>query len=218
MKSMKLCLASLYVAVTGTLASADEPVEGDLTVNQGMVWITDQNQNDGNHPGLGIYGGELGAGLYFRGGNAPGKAFFFGVNEGDMLFATGGGAALTRLVIKDDGNIGVGTLDPAGFKLAVNGAIRAKEVVVDTAWADFVFDPSYALPPLEDVERHIAARGHLPDVPPSAQIELKGLSVGESQRLMMQKIEELTLYAIEQNKRIKALQAEVESLMAGGAR
>lgn len=124
-----------------------------------------------------------------------------------------------RFRIDPSGNIGIGTANPGTHKLAVNGSIRAKEVVVDTNWSDFVFAPDYQLRSLEEVELHIAEHGHLPDVPSASVIESSGLSVGEAQKIMMQKIEELTLYVIELEKRsqsqqrlIDSQQEEIESL------
>jgi hypothetical protein len=91
--------------------------------------------------------------------------------------------------------------------LTVAGTIRAYEVIVDTGWADYVFEPDFVLRDLDEVEAHIAAKGHLPDIPSAADIQANGVNIGEMQTLMMQKIEELTLYIIEQNKRIATLEA-----------
>lgn len=116
-------------------------------------------------------------------------------------------------VIGSTGNIGVGTTTP-DHKLDVNGTIRGKEVIVETGWSDFVFEDSYKLRPLDEVESHIEKFGHLPDVPSAAVVESEGLSVGEAQKIMMQKIEELTLYVIEQDKKIAAQQKEIDRLKA----
>lgn len=111
------------------------------------------------------------------------------------------------------GNVGIGTTTPGDYKLAVNGSIRAKEVVVEASpWPDFVFDDAYRLKSLGEVENHISEHGRLPDVPSAAQVASDGLSLGEAQRIMMQKIEELTLYMIEKDKQVAALQAEVSAL------
>ncbi len=100
------------------------------------------------------------------------------------------------------GKVGIGTTSPS-HPLSVNGTIQAKEVIVETGWADFVFEDTYRLRSLEEVEDHIEEHGHLPDVPSATVVESEGLSVGEAQRIMMQKIEELTLYVIEQDKKIE---------------
>lgn len=109
------------------------------------------------------------------------------------------------------GNVGIGTTNPS-HKLSVNGSIRAKEVIVETGWADHVFEEGYSMRSLKDVESHIEEHGHLPDVPSAATVESQGLSVGEAQKIMMQKIEELTLYMIEKDNQISALQQRVAEL------
>ncbi|MCT3764445.1 hypothetical protein [Elizabethkingia anophelis] len=97
-------------------------------------------------------------------------------------------------------NVGIGTTNPQN-KLDVNGAVHAKEVKVDmTGWADFVFEKEYHLPTLDEVEQHIHEKGHLPNIPNTKEVTENGISLGESQKLLLQKIEELTLYSIEQNK------------------
>lgn len=105
------------------------------------------------------------------------------------------------------GNIGIGTLSPT-HKLAVNGAIRAKEVIVDTGWADDVFAPGYALMSLKQTEAHITKQGHLPGIPSAANVEAHGVSLGETQAALLRKVEELTLHIIAQEKRIEKLESE----------
>ncbi len=116
-------------------------------------------------------------------------------------------------------NVGIGT-DLASnsyngtsnyFKLSVNGPIRAKEVVVETGWADFVFEKNYILRPLKEVERHIEETGHLPEMPSTKEIERNGANVGELLKLQMQKIEELTLYIIDLQKQVESLKANKTS-------
>lgn len=98
--------------------------------------------------------------------------------------------------------IGIGVKDPQN-KLDVNGTIRATEVKVETGWADFVFDKDYKLPTLQEVENHINEHKHLPDIPSEAEVKENGVSLGEMQAKLLQKIEELTLYTIELNKTVK---------------
>lgn len=103
------------------------------------------------------------------------------------------------------GNVGIGTDNPT-YKLSVLGNIRSNEVVVETGWADYVFHEKYKLPLLTDVEKFIQANKHLPNIPSAAEIEKNGLSLGDTQKRMMEKIEELTLYMIEANKKIEKLE------------
>jgi hypothetical protein len=110
-----------------------------------------------------------------------------------------------------DGNVGIGTTNPTQ-KLSVNGTIRAKEVIVDTNWADYVFEPSYRLAPLNEVENAIKEEGHLPGVPSAQEVSAKGISLGEMQAVLLAKIEELTLHQISQEKELHALKAQNAAL------
>lgn len=103
------------------------------------------------------------------------------------------------------GNVGIGYENFGTYKLAVNGSVRSKEVVVETGWADYVFDKEYKLPSLSDVEKFIQQNKHLPNIPSAKEVEEKGLHLGDMQKKMMEKIEELTLYVIQQQKEIEAL-------------
>jgi hypothetical protein len=114
------------------------------------------------------------------------------------------------MTIKQNGNIGIGTTNPT-YKLSVNGNVRSKEVVVESGWADYVFAKEYKLPSLRDVEKFIYTNKHLPNIPSAAEIQTNGLKLGEVQTKMMQKIEELTLYIIDQNKRIELLEKKLEN-------
>jgi hypothetical protein len=99
-----------------------------------------------------------------------------------------------------DGYIGMGTTNPTE-KLSVNGKIRAKEIKVEVAnWPDYVFDEDYELPGLENTEEYIRKNKHLPGIPPSKEVEEEGVSLGEMNMKLLRKIEELTLYILEQNK------------------
>jgi chitodextrinase len=111
-------------------------------------------------------------------------------------------------------NLGVGTTDTRGFSLAVAGGIVAEELTIELQanWPDYVFTEAYELPTLLDMEKHIKEKGHLMNVPSAAEIEKNGLQVGIMQAKLLEKIEELMLYTINQEKRIKALEAEILKL------
>jgi len=95
----------------------------------------------------------------------------------------------------------------------VQGKLEAKEIKVTlTPTADFVFAEDYDLPKLEDVEKHIKEKKHLPEIASAKQMEKEGVNVGEFQIKLLQKIEELTLYTIEQNKQLKIQKEEIELL------
>lgn len=111
-----------------------------------------------------------------------------------------------------DGKIAIGTEDPGSFKLAVNGSVRAKEIVCETGWSDFVFEEDYVLPTLKEVETHITLNGHLKDIPSAAEVAENGVALAEISSRLLQKIEELTLYTIEQEKKIEAEQKKNATL------
>ncbi len=110
------------------------------------------------------------------------------------------------------GRIGIGTPVNPNYRLSVNGNIRAKEVIVESGWSDFVFYPGYYLAPLEEVENYIAANKHLKDIPTEEQVQAEGIGLAEMNKLLLQKVEEITLYLIQSNKRIKELEEQVNSL------
>jgi len=110
------------------------------------------------------------------------------------------------------GRMGIGTAVNPNFALSVNGNIRAKEIIVESGWSDFVFDPGYYLAPLNEVENFIKTNRHLKDIPTEAQVKADGIGLAEMNKLLLQKVEEITLYLIDANKRITELQQQVDSL------
>lgn len=115
--------------------------------------------------------------------------------------------------INSNGNVGIGTTTTGTHRLAVEGSIGAREIKVEASgWSDFVFENDYELRTLEEVEEHIAEKGHLPEIPSEAEVTENGINLGEMNAKLLQKIEELTLYLIEQNKQNQAQQARIEKL------
>lgn len=100
-------------------------------------------------------------------------------------------------------------MNNVNLKLSADGKLFAKEVKVTlTDWPDYVFGEGYALPTLEQTEEYIKDNGHLPGVPSAVEIEEQGLNLGEMNKILMQKVEELTLQVIELNKQVKELKGE----------
>jgi hypothetical protein len=100
------------------------------------------------------------------------------------------------------------------YRLAVRGKIAATDfnVVASGSWPDYVFDPSYKLRSLEETEAYIKEHKHLPNIPAAAVVEKEGFALGDMQKRMMEKIEELTLHLIEANKEIQLLKKQMAGL------
>ena len=112
-------------------------------------------------------------------------------------------------------SLGINTTSTGSHKLAVEGSIGAREIKVEASgsgWSDFVFDDDYDLRPLEEVEQYIAENHHLPEIPSEAEVTENGINLGEMNAKLLQKIEELTLYLIEEHKSNVELRKEVEEL------
>lgn len=114
---------------------------------------------------------------------------------------------------KENSYLGIGTSNFTDgtdtYRLSVKGAIRAERVKVYTTWADFVFEKSYTLPTLEEVEEHIKKNGHLKDIPSATEVETNGIELGEMNKKLLQKVEELTLYIIQLNKELKEVKVQL---------
>ncbi len=136
-----------------------------------------------------------------------------GATGGDLVFGTSPNnstSMVERMRINNEGNIGIGTIATGSHKLAVDGSIGAREIKVEVGtWSDFVFEKNYALPTLKEVEDHIATKGHLKDIPSAVEVEKNGIFLGEMDAKLLQKIEELTLYTIQQEKKISAQEATI---------
>ncbi|ANH80039.1 hypothetical protein A8C56_02735 [Niabella ginsenosidivorans] len=110
-----------------------------------------------------------------------------------------------KLMVAFNGNVGINTASP-GEQLSVNGNIRAKEIKVETAnWPDYVLKKGYPLMSLDSLQKEINTLGRLPGMPAAHEVEKNGLALGEWNRLLTEKNEELTLYILELYREIKAL-------------
>jgi hypothetical protein len=117
------------------------------------------------------------------------------------------------------GAVGIGVTSgasiPAGFLLAVDGKIISEEVKVQLSgnWPDYVFNNNYPLRSFDELRNYIALNKHLPNIPAAAEVEKNGIEVGDMQKRMMEKIEELTLYILELEKKIKDLEKKTEKIV-----
>ncbi|MCX2680628.1 hypothetical protein OOZ15_11805 [Galbibacter sp. EGI 63066] len=174
-------IGKLHIVDTGTIGAKWNPDNSYVNIGGGL--IMDPNE---------IYGM---------------NTLHIGAKNGDLikfLKVNDTGHDL-KMIIKENGNVGIGTPNPGSWKLAVNGQIRAKEIKVDTDWSDFVFEKNYALPTLQEVEQHIKEKGHLQDIPSAEEVEENGIYLGEMDAKLLQKIEELTLYTLQQEEKLKEM-------------
>lgn len=149
---------------------------------------------------------------------------------GNSISSTGGDLFLntvsSNLLINTqagNGKVAIGTVnipnsvmgtDVSGYKLFVQGGILTEEVRVRTDWADYVFDKNYKLKPLAEVKAFIEKHGHLPGTPSAVEVQTQGLELSENATIQQEKIEELFLYIISLDEKVKALEAENEKLKA----
>jgi hypothetical protein len=119
-----------------------------------------------------------------------------------------------RFTVRENGNVGIGTTNPGTFKLAVEGKVGAREFHVTTTspWPDYVFDHSYTLRPIAEVAQFVSENKHLPEMPSASEVETVGHSLGEMDALLLKKVEELTLYIIQQNEEIQVLKKNLNQL------
>jgi len=142
-------------------------------------------------------------GIVIDGGTAYGKS-------GTVLQPNGGNVLIGKTSQTTTG---------VRYRLDVAGPIRANEVTINSTGADFVFENNYKLRPLSDLENFIKQHKHLPEISPAIYMQTNGMSMGEMQTKLLQKVEELTLYTIEQDKKLKEqagqnaeLQKEIKEL------
>ncbi|GAB3433023.1 hypothetical protein [Niabella aquatica] len=180
---------------------------GALTINPGL---SDYNyllfRNNGTSIGIigsnkSIYGNnESNFGLYVYGNNS-------------MEFSTNNSK---RLIIDGSGGVAIGTTSvPIGYKLAVSGKVIADEIKIKpnaSGWPDYVFKPGYIVRSLEETEKFIKHYQHLPEIPSAEQVAKDGVELGNGQAILIKKIEEMTLYLININKRVKQLETENKEL------
>lgn len=165
--------------------------------------------------------GGIGESFVRSGINSSGLVLSTANSSGNIRFLTTG-SGTERMRITNEGYVGIGTSTPTS-KLTVNGTIHATEVkVTSTVTPDYVFEkyylgesslkPDYTMLSLAEVQKFTEANHHLPNVPSAKEIKENGLHLGEMSNILLQKIEELTLYSIDQQKTIERQAAVIEKL------
>jgi len=136
---------------------------------------------------------------------------------GLKIYTTNGGTTrVNAMTITDAGNVGVATTNTKGYTFAVNGSAIATSMTVKlyADWPDYVLKSKYRLPSLTTVKAYIDRNQHLPDMPSEKEVKSNGINLGEIVKVQTKKIEELTLYAIEQQKQIEQLRIDEETRIA----
>lgn len=150
--------------------------------------------------------------------NTGSRAFNMQLTEGDYpglgMWRFSDGYWYEAMRIGSNGNVAIGTTDPKGHKLAVAGSIIAEKVKVKMLanWPDFVFDANYKLPSLQQLEAFIITNKHLPEIPSAKEMEENGHDLGEMNKKLLQKVEELTLYLIDLQKQVNSQKEEIKLL------
>jgi len=191
-------LSSIYVT-PATASSGDSArimLAEDDDSYYGMYWMYDGGGNE-----MELWGkvGTTNYGPHIRIDRDDGDIDFAGDIQGNVAFT---------------GNVAVGGYTPnyaSGYKLSVDGKIMCEELRVNDAgdWPDYVFKKDYNLMSVSDLDTFIENNGHLPNIPSAEEIEESGIAVGEMQKRMMEKIEELSLYIIQQQKQIDELKGQI---------
>jgi hypothetical protein len=187
--------------------TGDESINGNLGINKDLILKNYENiAGKGNKIIFTAYGNDL------QGPQIRSYLTFASANDSRMgLVLSSYSKGYMDELFLIDGNVGIGKANPTN-KLDVKGTIHSQEVKVDLlGWSDFVFKKEYNLPTLAEVEKHINEKGHLENIPSEDEVLKNGINLGEMNAKLLQKIEELTLYTIQQSKEIQDLKEENKS-------
>ncbi|WP_205945798.1 hypothetical protein [Pedobacter frigiditerrae] len=197
----------------GTTAPSEKlSIYGIVNTSPGILSL-ESHRNDVTYAEVGALKGKNGTVEVTRIGMLRGGETFSGVMN-FFVKASNDSPLFEAMRIAENGNVGVGTMVP-NEKFAVNGKIRAKEIKVEpnpATWPDYVFEEDYNITSLTDLEKYIRANKHLPEMPMAKEVAVNGVELGEMNRLLLKKIEELTLHLIEKDKEVQKLNVNFEHL------
>ena len=205
-----------YVGIGTASPALSLEVAGDPTTYGGAAYQSTIQSRDTRAFATGVGGGITFAGNYTALPNNTEFAGITGIKEnsasgdyaGALIFSTriNGAIPSERLRITSSGNVLIGKTSEqpgADYKLDVSGSARADKIVVNTTGADFVFDKKYSLRKLSEVKSYIEQNQHLPEIPSAKEMQTNGVELGEMNKKLLQKVEELTLYLIDKDKQDK---------------
>ena len=135
--------------------------------------------------------------------------------DNNEIMARNNGEASYLYINHNGGTVHLGPGNPAvGYQLSVRGKIMSEELRIDNYvdWPDYVFEENYPLPSLDELRFSIRKSGHLPGFPSASEVKETGIDVGEMQKKLLEKIEELTLYILQLNEQNKILKKEMDAL------
>lgn len=210
MKKIYLTLAFIIAVIV--VKAQSQTINGDLSIGaEGTVLTGPGNRIYFN--GASFNGDDLSMYRFNRTANVSDLRVNIGddYGSGDDRFLIGttnwvDGKYYVHMVVGADGKVGIGTEAFGAERLAVNGNIRAKEIKVEARdWPDYVFQKDYKISSLADLDRYIKANNHLPGIPTAQEVKQNGIELGEMNKLLLQKIEELTLHLIEKDKVIEGM-------------
>jgi len=217
---LAFCLSNLFYAQSSTSLIINDTRATNDAPNfiQHSIRADFKERNTIGVPGGGMYSASLTIAPWEDTDNSGGVNHQLNFNNGGIFYRNAyplspqWGKWQQLLMTDIDGNVGIGTANPKN-KLDVKGTIHSQEVKVDmTDWSDFVFKKEYNLPTLEEVEKHIAEKGHLQDIPNEEEVLKNGINLGEMNAKLLQKIEELTLYIIDMKKENAEMKKDILKL------
>jgi hypothetical protein len=205
----KLSVSGTIESTAGGFKFPDGTIQTTAASGGTGQWSTNGiNINNSNSGNVGIGTSSPSQKLDVAGSIAVSGTSVIDVNRNIVNVASGAFAGNVNV----GGSVIIGNRTTTSYKLDIVGNVRANEVVVNTDGSDFVFEEGYGLMDLASLAEFVRTNKHLPDIAPADEMQKAGVGIGEMQTKLLQKIEELTLYMIDQEKRIQEQNRRIEKL------